>query len=565
MPPIDITGDGLREQGYILKKEGATVVLYFNKHGGDNLRFTIYKNDWNRTTKQIEKKLDEKGFPPLITSAVLKDMSNNYDKLMASSSASVIKNQEQQQQPWQGLRMAPKTTRVNCSIEQWRTTVQKKYNHLKTVADKQIPGLWLPLEFAISIRCILNIKNITLPFIGIILGPPSSLKSQAVDAQKHSRDTFYTDNFSPKSFVSHNSNLSEEELQEQDLLPKMKNKLFLVSELNPLLTTKDDELANTIGIITRIADGNGYYSDTGSRGHRGYPGPLMFVWVGAAVDIPYKVHKILSTLGPKLYFLRLPMSIKEEDDLLHSMQQDNFRERFKMVQEALFDYLEYLESCPDMDIDPESGIPKLQWNAADSRQEQAQRHIIYMAELLAYLRGTVSTWKTEDSQGLDYAYTSRNVENPERAITQLHNLAKGHALSQGRDHITVDDDLPLITKVVLSGAAYIERVKVLNALLEKTDHGYMTVEELMEITHTSDTTAKKAMAELKALGLVDVIDITSTGSPLLQMRLKDNFEWFYGEEFKKLKGDYMPGDFKNYLIKKKGNKKEKNNDTKDEN
>jgi hypothetical protein len=362
--------------------------------------------------------------------------------------------------------------------------------------------------------------------------------------------------------------MSEEQLQQQDLLPKIKNKLFLVPELAPLFTTKDDELGNTIGVITRIADGNGYWSDTGARGHRGYDGPLMFVWLGAAVDIPYKVHKMLSMLGPKLYFLRLPMSVEDEDSLLHSMQEEDFPIRIRKVKTALFDYLEYLESCPDMIMDPENGIPKIEWNSADQRQEQAQRYIIYLAELLAYLRGTVTTWKTEDTQGLDYAYASRNIENPKRAITQLHSLAKGHALSQGRNHITIDDDLPLIVKVVLSGAASIERVKVLNALLDKTDRNYMTVRELMDVINTSDTTAKKAIAELKALGLVDIIGLGddeddnysgTTCNPLLQMRLKDNFEWFYGEEFKKLKGDYTPGDFKSYLVKK-NNKRDNNND-----
>ena len=58
--------------------------------------------------------------------------------------------------------------------------------------------------------------------------------------------------------------------------------------------------------MTRVLDGHGYESDTGAHGHRGYNEPMMFVWIGAAVDIPYKVHKLLGTLGPKLYFLRLP-------------------------------------------------------------------------------------------------------------------------------------------------------------------------------------------------------------------------------------------------------------------
>jgi DNA-binding transcriptional ArsR family regulator len=117
---------------------------------------------------------------------------------------------------------------------------------------------------------------------------------------------------------------------------------------------------------------------------------------------------------------------------------------------------------------------------------------------------------------------------------------------------------------VLSGAASIERVKVLNALLDKRDRGYMTVQELMDVINTSDTTAKKAMAELKALGLVDIITLGEANNAMLQMRLKDNFEWFYGEEFKKLKGDYTPAEFKNHLVKKKNsNEKGSSNNSSD--
>ena len=44
--------------------------------------------------------------------------------------------------------------------------------------------------------------------------------------------------------------------------------------------------------MTRILDGHGYESDTGAHGHRGYNEKMMFTWIGAAVDIPYKVHKL---------------------------------------------------------------------------------------------------------------------------------------------------------------------------------------------------------------------------------------------------------------------------------
>ena len=562
MQSIDITSSQLAKEGFTLKAEGPTVELTSSTNGMFAKRFTVYPKDWNRTSNKIEKVLEKAGFKQQIIQYVIAAINDNFKTVIASSkgkegssTAATATAQAIQDDPM----MALKAIRAGCSMDDWRKNVKTKHDGLKKTADEQIPGLWLALEFAISIRTILNIKNISLPFIGIVLGPPSSLKSISVDMMKNSRETFTTDNFSPKSLVSHNSNMTEEELQQNDLLPKMKNKMFLVSELAPLFGTKDDELANAFGIITRIADGNGYFSDSGAKGHRGYPGPLMFVWVGAAVDIPYKVHKMLSLLGPKLYFLRLPMSVRDIDSLVASMQQDNFKERFNTVKSALFDYLEYFESCPEMQMDPASGIPKIHWDATNPIQEQAQIFIIYLAELLAYLRGTVSTWRTEDTQGLDYAYASRNVENPERAITQLHNLAKAHALSQGRDHITVDDDLPLIAKIVLSGAASIERVKVFNALLSRSDRGYMSVSDLMEILNVSDPTARKAIAELKALGLVDVIELGDDGRPLVQMRLKADLDWFYSEDFKKLKGDYTPGDFKQYLIKKDNSKKKHDN------
>jgi hypothetical protein len=86
------------------------------------------------------------------------------------------------------------------------------------------------------------------------------------------------------------------------MLPRIKDKLFLTPELAPTFAAKDDDLIQVLGIMTRILDGHGYESDTGAHGHRGYNERMMFVWIGAAVEIPRKVHKHLTTLWPKLYF-----------------------------------------------------------------------------------------------------------------------------------------------------------------------------------------------------------------------------------------------------------------------
>jgi hypothetical protein len=84
MEAVDITSDELRDQGYSLKKEGPTVALYFD---GSCKRSALYKEDWNKTIRQMEKMLADGAISQKIISDVLSCMSFNYPKLMNGSSS----------------------------------------------------------------------------------------------------------------------------------------------------------------------------------------------------------------------------------------------------------------------------------------------------------------------------------------------------------------------------------------------------------------------------------------------------------------------------------------------
>jgi hypothetical protein len=189
-----------------------------------------------------------------------------------------------------------------------------------------------------TIKSIMNIQGITLPWFGILLGRPSSLKTAAIEAFRDVPGTFYTDIFTPKAFVSNSTAVAKEKLKEIDMLPKLKNKLFLVSELSSIFTKKDEELQEILGIFTRLADGHGLQTNTGAHGERGYRN-IYFNMIGAAVDIPHKVYKYLSYLGPKLQFLRLPKANKTEDEYLEDMFKEAYPMKFQKIREALNDYL----------------------------------------------------------------------------------------------------------------------------------------------------------------------------------------------------------------------------------
>jgi len=253
-----------------------------------------------------------------------------------------------------------KNDNVHITSEEWRTGLVERYNELRNVVLANIPEVLPGLEFEISSLRILNIHECTLPFIGIILGRPSSYKTIVLNLLKPWYCTFYTDSFSPKSWVTHTTAVdSEEELMKIDMLPKVKDRHFLTPELAPIFTLDGKDLGLILGTITRIADGHGYGSDSGAHGHREY-GDTMFVWTGAAVDIPYKIYKLLAGLGFKIYFFRLPYKEKTEDELLEHMRQ-RFSKKKTSIESALRKYLIWFEIGPDLIQDEQSDLRKMQW------------------------------------------------------------------------------------------------------------------------------------------------------------------------------------------------------------
>jgi hypothetical protein len=422
------------------------------------------------------------------------------------------------------------------SLEDWQQTRKQKYDTLYRTVCENIPSIWLPLEFTLSIKCILNIADISLPFAGIILGAPSTHKTVSLTMLNIWPQTFYTDSFTSRSLVSHSTAVSKEELDDIDMLPRWKGKLVLLPELAPIFTAKDDDLTQLLGILTRVLDGNGYESDSGAHGHRGYREKIMFTLVGASVDIPYKVYKVLGYLGPKLYFLRLPKEDKSEDEHLKQSRED-FSEKLQKIQAALFDYLKWLEIRPDMQVEKESGLPKIQWDFSKD-DEIAERYIIRLAKLLAHLRGVAVTWETRDTQGSDYGYTRPIIEDPSRAITQLKNLARGHALLQGRNYLT-KEDISIVIKTVLSTAS-VERVSVFDKLL--VNNGRLETSQITSMLNISSPTARRTMTELSILELVSTIELGENENCEKQIVLKPEFEWFLSEEFRKLREGFVPTD-----------------------
>ncbi len=471
--------------------------------------------------------------------------------------------------------------------KEWQIKVVEKYEILKNLFKKYYPDAWTFMEFCLSVKSVLNITDCTLPFMGVLIAPPSSTKTMVIELFRKYPHTFYSDSFTPSSLVSHNASLTEERLQEVDMLPKMKDNLMLTPELAALFTAKEDDLQKVMGIITRILDGHGLENDSGAQGHRRY-GDTMFVWLGATVEIPYKVWKLLGNLGHKIYFIRPPLRKKTVKDLKRIAKSNNFSKRNKEIEQALLDYLKTFDAAPEVEgkIKLENGIVKIRWNEEiEEEQDKALEHISHLANLLASLRGTVYVSEAKSAnrkfnyyqrsndddgdnpsqnhsqqqkqqqqpnqiEGQDYDTDFPIIEDPSRAVTLLRNLSIGHTVSQGRDYITLED-VPIAIKVALSTAP-VRRVKLLDLLL-KAENGELTTSQITYHLSISQPIATKTMREFAVLGLVDISTVSNYNNSELQIKLKPEFGWFRTEEFQSLKGDFVPSD-----VKKNGDEDDSN-------
>lgn len=112
-------------------------------------------------------------------------------------------------------------------------------------------------------------------------------------------------------------------------------------------------------------------------------------------------------------------------------------------------------------------------------------------------------------------------------MTQLRKLSQGHALSQGRLSIGMEDISQLIQTVMSTASA--ERVRIFELLL--TSNGVLTTTQICTFLEVSKPTALRTMTELKVAGLVDIPYEEGYNVETL----KPKFKWFLTKEFGQLK------------------------------
>lgn len=350
---------------------------------------------------------------------------------------------------------------------------------LKALCDSALvhfPQLWQTIELCLSIILQLRIADINNPFALVLIGRPASSKTTVLSLFKDMPDLcYYTDSFSPASFVSHHASQKSEALEKVDMLPKIKDKVLITPELATLFTKNEDRLTDTFGTLTRVLDGQGLMVDSGVHGQRGYSGEYMFTWLGASTPIRESIWEVMGNMGARIFFYNIPeLNHDDPEKLLETINSKvSYSEKINDCKSKIQDFFNLFLS-----------IDKIIWNAnKDDRNTLLQ--IMQYGQLLAKLRGVITYFDKENLQDANVL-----SEDPQRICRLLINLAKGYAVLNGRNYI-VFGDIGIIKTIVLNSCPD-RRRKIINAFIDRKTT-ILNISEVQAILHCSDKTATKYM------------------------------------------------------------------------
>lgn len=421
-------------------------------------------------------------------------------KLMKKAKIKQIKEKGEYQIPTFNYELYKPKKQIT-TIEQLGETIKKNF-----------PTIWFETQACLSVCASLSLKNLNGCLSLNLVGNPSDEKTTILSFFYGTPQTYLSDDFTPKAFVSHSANVKEQDLKHVDLLPKIKNKILLSPELSPIFETTRDKLVENFSILTRVLDGEGLNRDSGTHGHRGYSGDYKFGWIGATTPLKASVWNVMGKMGNRLFFLNMGDKNRNENDYLEMFRGKAYEEKVKECRGAVYNFLEnfYIKNS----------VRSILWDA--EQDILLLPEIIKYAKFLSKLRGSLMTWKSEEKGQYEYSFPI--IEEPPRAINSLYNFAKGFALLNDRTFLK-SDDLEIVKRVCYSSMPH-DRFEFLK-LLSKHE-GRLSTSIIEKELNCSQDTALRTMKTFEILGIVNIkkidIEVGMVGRPMNYIEIKPEFK-----------------------------------------
>jgi hypothetical protein len=331
----------LKDQGiqsFRIKNQNAILTL----DNGPQVLFPFYNKNYARSIEKLQVGLEARHVDNrMIAFYCLKITELLLEYVLDSKTGKVTKKPKEELEAWKQTQLIIDSIRAlrkqyrDIPMGMWEMERQKRFDVMRNTIKEQTPDAWESIELVLTVHGIQHIRNITLPLIMIQINNPGDWKTFGMDMLRGFPNTTQRDKISNHSWVTHAASDDPAQLESIDLIREMKDSLFLIPDLAPIFMQPESILVDALSTLIRLADGSGLFTHSGLHGDRGVFGKLMFTIIGAVVQTPPHFHRILSSLGPKMYFFTSNSKETTKQDILDDFDLDDFEIRKELVHDAV--------------------------------------------------------------------------------------------------------------------------------------------------------------------------------------------------------------------------------------
>lgn len=318
------------------------------------------------------------------------------------------------------------------------------------------------------------------PLWMMLVGNPSSNKTQLVSLFSKARDAYMLDVLTTNPFIS---GLSKKE-KPQDLLPLLNEKCFIVKDFTSFFGRSEETVKQLLSDMVSIYDGT-FSKHSGARGTVRYE--ATFSHIGCITPMGLSMRQqYMNMVGARFLTIRVP-ALKDEEkaqcfDIAWS---EDLKTR---VAEASEDASALVTSLCD-------GIRAYGVQLAPV-PKAIQDEINLLAELVARARGEVRTrtQKFVNEEGEEVSYQEIEdiqVEEPFRAMHQLKTLCRALAILREKQEVTAEE-VKTAKRIALSSMP-VNRAEVLSAYRTESK---MSAKEVSEVLDKNYKTVKRHLDQL---------------------------------------------------------------------
>lgn len=388
----------------------------------------------------------------------------------------------------------PSSTEISASIE--------NINLRSEIVDIFDRETWHVIEACLSAHSTLLIDGAE-PLGLMIVGPSGCGKTTALRTLFDLDPQVYrSDDLTPASFVSHDASKEENELEEVDLLERVKHRTLVCKEMATWFSGTRELIEDRWATLANVLDGDGYTRDSGAHGQRGYQGDYRFNFTGATTPLPRRAWDVMGKAGNRFVFHEMGREERSTQDILDNVYDEDGKEYSTKVDLGSV----FVRAAVEEIWHEAGGYAGVTWESTPD--EAVKSAIGYLAELVAHARAPV---KDDVSR----------PEDPQRLAATLRDLTRGHALLYGRTRVT-PDDLPVVARVALS-TMHAKRRPLVRELVNPDTPATLKTAEVAHALNVTDKTAKKRMELMDTLGIGTFIE--GRGSESNTITLANRFRW----------------------------------------